>query len=67
MALHSTPSRTPCAGAGKASEIEGRIKQLREQIEETTSDYDKESSRSAWPNSSVASRLSKWVRQPKQS
>src|SRR2546421_6228272 len=29
-------------GAGKASEIEGRIKQLRVQIEETTSDYDKE-------------------------
>jgi len=30
------------AGAGKAGEIEGRIKQLRAQIEETTSDYDKE-------------------------
>src|SRR6195256_4453114 len=29
-------------GAGKASEIEGRIKQLRTQIEEATSDYDKE-------------------------
>jgi chaperonin GroEL len=29
-------------GAGKASGIEGRIKQLRAQIEETTSDYDKE-------------------------
>src|SRR5690242_13147184 len=29
-------------GAGKASEIEGRIKQLRMQIEEATSDYDKE-------------------------
>jgi chaperonin GroEL len=29
-------------GAGKASTIEGRIKQLRAQIEETTSDYDKE-------------------------
>jgi chaperonin GroEL len=33
---------TLVAGAGKASEIEGRIKQLRVQIEETTSDYDKE-------------------------
>jgi chaperonin GroEL len=33
---------TIVAGAGKASEIEGRIKQLRTQIEETTSDYDKE-------------------------
>jgi chaperonin GroEL len=29
-------------GAGKTSEIEGRIKQLRAQVEETTSDYDKE-------------------------
>jgi chaperonin GroEL len=33
---------TIVAGAGKASDIEGRIKQLRVQIEETTSDYDKE-------------------------
>jgi chaperonin GroEL len=33
---------TIVAGAGKASEIEGRIKQLRAQVEETTSDYDKE-------------------------
>src|SRR5207237_5094804 len=29
-------------GAGKRSEIEGRIKQIRAQIEETTSDYDRE-------------------------
>jgi chaperonin GroEL len=29
-------------GAGKASEIEGRVKQIRTQVEETTSDYDKE-------------------------
>jgi chaperonin GroEL len=29
-------------GAGKASGIEGRIKQIRAQIEETTSDYDQE-------------------------
>jgi chaperonin GroEL len=33
---------TIVAGAGKASEIEGRIKQLRVQVEESTSDYDKE-------------------------
>ncbi len=33
---------TIVAGGGKASEIEGRIKQLRVQVEETTSDYDKE-------------------------
>jgi chaperonin GroEL len=29
-------------GAGKTSEIEGRIKQIRAQVEEATSDYDKE-------------------------
>src|SRR5271168_2090655 len=29
-------------GAGKRSDIEGRIKQIRAQIEETTSDYDRE-------------------------
>ncbi len=29
-------------GAGKTSEIEGRVKQIRAQIEETTSDYDQE-------------------------
>jgi chaperonin GroEL len=29
-------------GAGKKSEIEGRVKQIRAQIEETTSDYDRE-------------------------
>src|SRR5437867_3540355 len=29
-------------GAGKSAEIEGRVKQIRSQIEETTSDYDRE-------------------------
>jgi chaperonin GroEL len=29
-------------GAGKSADIEGRVKQLRTQIEETTSDYDRE-------------------------
>jgi chaperonin GroEL len=33
---------TIIAGAGKPSDVEGRIRQLRAQIEETTSDYDKE-------------------------
>src|SRR5437588_6055309 len=33
---------TIVSGAGRWSEIQGRIKQLRLQIEETTSDYDKE-------------------------
>jgi len=29
-------------GAGKAKDVEGRVKQLRAQVEETTSDYDRE-------------------------
>ncbi|HEV2522223.1 MAG TPA: chaperonin GroEL [Candidatus Acidoferrales bacterium] len=29
-------------GSGKSSEIEGRVRQIRTQVEETTSDYDKE-------------------------
>jgi chaperonin GroEL len=29
-------------GSGKSSEIEGRVRQIRAQVEETTSDYDKE-------------------------
>jgi chaperonin GroEL len=29
-------------GAGKAKDVEGRVKQLRSQVEETTSDYDRE-------------------------
>jgi chaperonin GroEL len=33
---------TIVAGTGKSSEAEGRIRQLRVQIEETTSDYDSE-------------------------
>src|SRR5467141_3022036 len=33
---------TVVEGAGKSSAIEGRIKQIRAQIEETTSDYDRE-------------------------
>jgi hypothetical protein len=32
----------PEYGAGKKKDIEGRINQIRAQIEETTSDYDKE-------------------------
>src|SRR2546427_4266081 len=33
---------TMVAGSGKPSEVQGRVNQLRRQIEETTSDYDKE-------------------------
>ena len=35
-------STTIVAGHGKPAEIQGRVKQLRREIEETTSDYDKE-------------------------
>ncbi len=35
-------NRTIVDGAGKRADIEGRIKQIRAQIEETTSDYDRE-------------------------
>jgi chaperonin GroEL len=38
----SKDTTTIIDGAGVQSEIEGRIKQLRSQIEETTSDYDRE-------------------------
>src|SRR4029078_8199995 len=33
---------TVVEGGGKAKELEGRVKQLRTQVEETTSDYDRE-------------------------
>jgi chaperonin GroEL len=39
-------------GAGAEADIQGRVKQIRAQIEETTSDYDR--SRSAWPSSWAA-------------
>lgn len=35
-------STTIVEGAGKAADIQGRVKQIRRQIEETTSDYDRE-------------------------
>jgi len=35
-------TRTLIEGGGKSSEIEGRVRQIRAQVEETTSDYDKE-------------------------
>jgi chaperonin GroEL len=45
MLMVFTPKKidsTLVSGAGKKSDIEGRIKQIKAQIEETTSDYDKE-------------------------
>ena len=38
----SKETTTIVEGAGKKQEIEGRVKQLRTQVEETTSDYDRE-------------------------
>ena len=43
-------------GAGSQKDIEARVKQIRAQIEETTSDYDRRSSRSGWPSWSAAWR-----------
>src|SRR5690348_9586663 len=37
-------------GGGKKKEIEGRVAQIRAQIEETTSDYDREKLQERWPN-----------------
>ena len=37
-------------GAGVQADIEARVLQIRKQIEETTSDYDRESCKSAWPS-----------------
>ena len=37
-------------GAGAAADIEARVKQIRVQIEEATSDYDREKLQSAWPS-----------------
>ena len=47
---------TIIAGGGKASEIEGRIKQLRTQIEEATRTTTRKSSRSVWRSWLAASR-----------
>ncbi len=43
-------------GAGKKKEIEARVGQIKAQIEETTSDYDRRSCRSGSPSSPAASR-----------
>jgi len=43
-------------GAGKKKDIEARVGQIKAQIEETTSDYDKEKLQERWPSSRAASR-----------
>ena len=37
-------------GAGNKEDIEARVKQIRNQLEETTSDFDKENCKSVWLN-----------------
>lgn len=37
-------------GGGKTQEIKGRIGQIRKQIENTTSDYDRKNCKNGWPN-----------------
>ena len=45
-------------GAGKKEDIVARTNQIRAQIEETTSDYDREKLQERWPSSRAASRSS---------
>jgi len=43
-------------GVGKKADIEARVNQIKAQIEETTSDYDRKSCRNVWPSSPAALR-----------
>ncbi len=52
----SKENTTIVDGAGEKSDIEARVAQIKAQIEETTSDYDREKPRSVWPSSRAASR-----------
>ena len=52
-------------GAGKKDDIEGRCAQIKAQIEETTSDYDRRSCRSVWPSSRAALPSSRSAARPK--
>ena len=45
-------------GAGEKSEMEGRVTQIRSQIEDTTSDTTRKSCRSGWRSSPAALRSS---------
>ena len=55
-------------GRGKPEDIQGRIKQIKVQIEETTSDYDKEKLQERLAKlSAVAWRSSRSARRPKSS
>src|ERR1700730_18648794 len=51
-------STTIVDGAGKKKDIEARIQQIRQQIQDATSDYDREKRQSGWPSSPAAWPLS---------
>ena len=42
MCIRDREDTTIVDGAGKADEIKARVKQIRAQVEESTSDYDRE-------------------------
>ena len=52
-------------GAGKKVDIEARISQIKAQIEETTSDYDRENFRNVSPNSLAVSQSSASAARPR--
>ena len=47
---------TIIGGAGNRKAIDGRVDQIRREIDKTTSDYDRRSCRNGWPSWSAASR-----------
>ena len=52
-------------GAGKSSDIQGRVNQIRRQIEETTSITTAKSFKSVWPSWPAVLLSSTWVQLPK--
>ena len=52
-------------GAGKAGDIKGRIESIRQQVEEATSDYDKEKLQERVAKLPAVSRSSRWVLPPR--
>ena len=52
-------------GAGDKASIEARVESIRRQVEESTSDYDKENFKSVWQNYQAVLQSSRWVRQLK--
>jgi chaperonin GroEL len=55
-ALINKENTTIVRGAGKKADIEARITQLKAQIEETTSDYDREKLQNGWRSLPAGSR-----------